>query len=796
MSQLTGPLVVAADLIVTPVKELPPEIRGRLTADAGGVAVSRPFSRTPSKILDADGAALLDKFRTPRRLVEGVFDYSVESATDPEDTLRAAYRFLKEMVESEFLVAPDADGAQAPTPTLARHATVAAFRVVRPVAMLSDTEVYEVERPGSRAALKIGRVQGHASVAGMIRHEARALRRLEGIGAPRLLDQGTLEGRQFLIETWHGGIHPDAAAAEFRGDPSAAQGHNLLTLFRELASAYARLHARGVVHGDVHPGNLILGPDGTVTILDFGWSRLAGRRAPGTRGRRAGAPFLLEPEYAGAIRAGKRAPPPTPASDQFSLAALMYRLATGDDYVRFSLYHNEALRQIAEDPPLAFAAQGARSWPGLERVLARALHKDPRQRFDSLDDLGAALERIEPQGVVRPTGRRSSRGRLLSLVLRRLGHSGALFAEFLTPAPHCSVYYGALGTAYGLGRIAKARDDSRIQSLAELWHDAAIARIGSRGAFTNDRLGLTRRTLGRVSGFHTRVGAYLLDALSAGDRGDQSGRNKAIARWLEGAGRPKAGLDLTLGKAGTLLHAALLVEMCREDRTPVPKTLLRYGRRTERELRRRLRRRPPGAVALPDLNLGLAHGWAGLLYAMLRWAGAADSRPSAWHIRGLHRLCDAAELEGETARWPWVALDNRGRVTRATMQGWCNGSAGMVPLLTLAYGMTREERLLDVAQRAGLDCVECRTDEVHLCCGAAGLGYALLSLYRATGDKVWFDRAAAVADRAAELVVGRQADASSDRMQSLFRGELGLAVLVADLERPQEGGLPLFEVGR
>ena len=90
MSLLSGPLVVAADLTVTPVRDLPPEIRGRLAADADGFAVSRPFSRARTRILDADGAALLEKFRTPRRIVEGVFAYSLESATDPEDTLRAA----------------------------------------------------------------------------------------------------------------------------------------------------------------------------------------------------------------------------------------------------------------------------------------------------------------------------------------------------------------------------------------------------------------------------------------------------------------------------------------------------------------------------------------------------------------------------------------------------------------------------------------------------------------------------------------------------------------------------------
>jgi serine/threonine-protein kinase len=77
---------------------------------------------------------------------------------------------------------------------------------------------------------------------------------------------------------------------------------------------------------------------------------------------------------------------------------------------------------------------------------------------------------------------------------------------------------------------------------------------------------------------------------------------------------------------------------------------------------------------------------------------------------------------------------------------------------------------------------------MSLCCGDAGRAYALLALHRRTGDEAWLPRARTLADRAM-AAAGDPASAPP----SLYQGPLGVAVLLADLERPEWARMPLFE---
>jgi len=86
----------------------------------------------------------------------------------------------------------------------------------------------------------------------------------------------------------------------------------------------------------------------------------------------------------------------------------------------------------------------------------------------------------------------------------------------------------------------------------------------------------------------------------------------------------------------------------------------------------------------------------------------------------------------------------------------------------------------------------------NLCCGMAGQAYALLNFYRHTGENVWLSRAR---DAARYAVVAQEESSSQPgyeqfafRTESLYKGELGIAVLAADLERPEQSCMPLFEI--
>ena len=75
-----------------------------------------------------------------------------------------------------------------------------------------------------------------------------------------------------------------------------------------------------------------------------------------------------------------------------------------------------------------------------------------------------------------------------------------------------------------------------------------------------------------------------------------------------------------------------------------------------------------------------------------------------------------------------------------------------------------------------------------LCCGLAGRAYGLLNLYKHTGESEWLESARQLADRAVVAI-----QQYSLRRQSLYKGEIGVALLQADLERPELSAMPFFE---
>ena len=102
-------------------------------------------------------------------------------------------------------------------------------------------------------------------------------------------------------------------------------------LCRQVALGMAAAHARGVVHGDLKPANILVTPEGTVKIVDFGMARRSTSSAqgektvlwdPGPAGGISGTPAYMAPEQA-------RGEPATPASDVFSLGVMLYELVTG-----------------------------------------------------------------------------------------------------------------------------------------------------------------------------------------------------------------------------------------------------------------------------------------------------------------------------------------------------------------------------------------------------------------------------------------------------------------------------------
>lgn len=765
--QITQPLRLASDVVIARVSTLSPAVRERLRTTDDSFVVSRMGARRPTRVVEAEAGLLLEYFRSPTTLVDAVLRHSGARSLDSEEILDAAYTLVRSLLDDGWLTTED-DAVAPLAPSFEPGAKVPGGLVTRCVHLVNDTEVYQVQSASSRfSALKVAWPGAEAQA----RHEGRALRQLRGNVAPALLRTGVTDGRPYLLTEWIAGVPLDLAAREWRErrwDRAASVA--LRDMAVRTCLAYAQLHRHGVLHGDVHFSNVLIDAHDNVRLIDFGFAQLDDRPNIG----RAGAASFFEPELARCALAHEPLPAVTAASEQYAVAALLYAVFTGSEYLEFALEHARVMQQIASDPPLSFAARGALPWPAVEEILNRALAKDPAQRFSSMEALASALAAapINDSVARRTPGANGVDSFLNSVrpIRNRLPSAG--------PAPTASVNLGAAGVAYSLLRIALARSDAELLAHADLWAERAWQQSSRRTAFSSRALPLEGNDVGRAAVLHRLNGVWLVRALVADARDDARAFSAAISGFLATSGNDGDPADLITGRAGTLFGAALLLERASEH-----PELRRFGNNLMGDIVREIAVQPRIGQD-PKGYLGMAHGWAGYLYALLAWSVTARERVPAGIAKRLTELARCARARGRGLVWPWCPA-----AATDLMPGWCHGPAGYVYLWLLAANALKRPDFVELAEAASWGTWDFAPGVPHLCCGAAGQAYAFSAVARATGDERWLDRAHMRAGEAARLP-----PESKTHPLSLFRGQAGVAALVTELQQPECARFPIFEL--
>src|SRR6266508_2115531 len=151
-----------------------------------------------------------------------------------------------------------------------------------------------------------------------------------------------------------------------------------------VARALAAAHARGIVHRDVKPGNVLIGRDGRVKVVDFGIARALAEAEMTLPGTTLGSVHYFSPEQA-------RGEPTTAASDIFSLGIVLYEMLTGVRPWTGDSAASVALARLSGPVPDPVLARPSLP-PDLAAITRKALATSPIDRFASAASMADALE--------------------------------------------------------------------------------------------------------------------------------------------------------------------------------------------------------------------------------------------------------------------------------------------------------------------------------------------------------------------------------------------------------------------
>lgn len=216
--------------------------------------------------------------------------------------------------------------------------------------------------------------------------EAAALARLDSPYVIAIHDHDEVDGTPYIVTQYVDGADLGTLLKE-RGPLPARQA---LLLCAQLARGLADAHRVGVIHRDVKPGNVLLRGAGTddvhAYLCDFGIARADGIEgpAPTAAGMVAGTWSYLSPERTAGL-------PASPASDLYALGCLLWACLTGREPYQGTDVQVALAHQTAPIPQLPGSG---RLVDGLNAVIARALAKEPAERYDDAALLRADLERL------------------------------------------------------------------------------------------------------------------------------------------------------------------------------------------------------------------------------------------------------------------------------------------------------------------------------------------------------------------------------------------------------------------
>lgn len=216
------------------------------------------------------------------------------------------------------------------------------------------------------------------------RLQARTLASLENPAIVPIYDFGEDEGQPFLVMRYMAG---GSLADKLR--MGSLSLHETTRIFRRIALAMDDVHSHGIVHRDLKPDHILFDQHGNAFVTDFGLAKLAEATVEFTG--IAGTPAYMSPEQIIGEAVDGR-------SDIYSLGIMLFQMLTGHlPFIAHSV-SEFAQKHLQEQPPSILENNPALP-VGCDRIIRRALQKDPEKRYQSVSELVTDLENLESQSA-------------------------------------------------------------------------------------------------------------------------------------------------------------------------------------------------------------------------------------------------------------------------------------------------------------------------------------------------------------------------------------------------------------
>jgi WD40 repeat protein/predicted Ser/Thr protein kinase len=247
-----------------------------------------------------------------------------------------------------------------------------------------------------KVAIKVA-FSAHPQLLSRFRQEIEAVGTLEHPSIVKIYDAGKFaEGYFFVME------YVDGTSLQDILDASNRYGiDDSVCLIRTLAQAMHHAHLRGIIHRDLKPGNVIISSDGVPRIVDFGLARTGTQSENIThQGDILGTPQFMSPEQA----KGKGCDA-GPASDIYSLSAILYLLLTGRCPFEASTAF-ELLAMVARQEPVPPRKINSAVPRDLETICLKGMQKLPGRRYLTMQEFAEDLGRFQDNIPIlaRPVG--------------------------------------------------------------------------------------------------------------------------------------------------------------------------------------------------------------------------------------------------------------------------------------------------------------------------------------------------------------------------------------------------------